>query len=168
MVGKRILVIGCPGSGKSCFARELAAMTGLALFHLDMLYWNADKTMVSNEVFHARLQKILEKDAWIIDGNYASTLEMRLNTCDTVFLLDYPAEICIEGVLARMHKPRPDLPWTETETDPEFMDFIRSFRQNVLPGMLEALKQHDDKHIIIFRTREEAQRHLDKIKEGFI
>lgn len=168
MADKRILVVGCPGSGKSCFARELSALMSLPLFHLDMLFWNADRTTVPHEVFLGRLQEILQRESWIIDGNYASTLEMRLNACDTVYLLDYPAETCLEGVLARMHKVRPDMPWVETETDPEFMDFIRNFRQDVLPGMLEELKRHNDKQIILFRTREEAQRYLDTIKEGFI
>ena len=84
---KRVIVIGCPGSGKSTFARALHDKTGLPLHHLDMMYWNADKTTVPKEVFRARLAELLTEDAWIIDGNYGSTMETRMAACDTVFFL---------------------------------------------------------------------------------
>ncbi|MBO5715969.1 MAG: adenylate kinase, partial [Clostridia bacterium] len=67
---KKIIVIGCPGSGKSVFSRALHNKTGVPLFHLDMMYWNADKTTVEKKVFLERLSVVLEKNEWIIDGNY--------------------------------------------------------------------------------------------------
>ena len=48
---KKIIVIGCPGSGKSTFSRELHERTRIPLYHLDMLFWNADKTTVEKSVF---------------------------------------------------------------------------------------------------------------------
>ena len=86
---KRVLIIGCPGSGKSTFAHALHMKTGLPLYHMDMLYWNADKTAVPRDVFDACLDRILHADAWILDGNYNRTMEMRFAACDTVFFLDY-------------------------------------------------------------------------------
>ena len=47
---KRVIIIGCPGSGKSTFARELHARTNLPLYYLDMLYWNADRTTGKLEI----------------------------------------------------------------------------------------------------------------------
>ena len=58
---KKIIVIGCPGSGKSTFARALHDKTGIPLYHLDMMYWNADKTTVEKSVFLERLSAVLEK-----------------------------------------------------------------------------------------------------------
>ena len=114
---KKVMVIGCPGSGKSTFCRALRDKTGLPLYYLDMLYWNADKTTVSRDVFCTRLAKILKTDAFIIDGNYASTMEMRLRACDTVFYLDYPLDVCLGGIQSRLGAPREDMPWIETEPD---------------------------------------------------
>ena len=66
---KKIIVIGCPGSGKSTFSRALHKITGIPIFHLDMMYWNSDRTIVPKSVFLERLNDVLEKSEWIIDGN---------------------------------------------------------------------------------------------------
>lgn len=160
---KRVLVIGCPGSGKSTFARALQSATGLPLYYLDMLNWNADKTTVDRQVFIDRLNKILPCDEWIIDGNYSFTLGMRLEYCDTVFLLDYPTEVCLAGVAARRGKSRPDMPWIEEQDDEEFLDFIRSFASDRLPQIKELLGNHPEKRVIIFNTREQSENYLDKL-----
>lgn len=89
---KRVLVIGCPGAGKSTFASRLRDVTGLSLYYLDMMWHKPDRTTVTREQFDARLQSILKRDAWIIDGNYARTLPQRLEYCDTVFFLDFPTD----------------------------------------------------------------------------
>lgn len=99
---KRVLVIGCPGSGKSTFARKLRDMTGLPLYYLDMLWHKPDQTTVSAEEFDASLQAILQHDRWIIDGNYQRTLEVRFEACDTVFLLDLPLPLCLESARSRI------------------------------------------------------------------
>lgn len=100
----KILVIGSPGAGKSTFARKLRNVTGLPLYYLDMLWHNPNRTNISREEFDARLSEIVKMEEWIIDGNYQRTLEMRLRECDTVFLLDYPLEICLLGAESRIGK----------------------------------------------------------------
>ena len=160
MTMQKILVIGCPGGGKSYFARALHAQTDIPLVHLDMLYWNADKTTVEKSVFLERLSTALARDAWIIDGNYASTLKERLSACDTVFFLDYPTEICLEGVRARRRQARPDLPWVEDGEDADFIDFIKHFSERQRPQMLELLAQYPDKTVITFTDRVQADAFL--------
>ena len=157
---KKIIVIGCPGSGKSTFSRELHEKTKIPLYHLDMLFWNADKTTVEKSVFLERLNELLDKDEWILDGNFNSTMELRMSRCDTVIFLDFPPDICLEGVRARRGKPRLDIPWIETEEDVEFMDFIRSFNQQRRPQILELLEKYKDKKIITFTSREEIENFL--------
>ncbi|EFG54838.1 hypothetical protein C5L18_001206 [Lactobacillus amylolyticus] len=82
---KRVLVLGCPGSGKSTFSRKLNQKTALPICYLDRLLWNSDKTTVSRDVFNQRLAKELQKPTWIMDGNYSFSLPMRLLRCDTIF-----------------------------------------------------------------------------------
>lgn len=159
---KKVIVIGCPGSGKSTFARALHEETSVPLYPLDMMYWNADRTTVEKSVFLERLTAVLERDEWIVDGNYASTMEMRLAACDTVFFLDYPLDVCLAGVRERRGKPRADMPWIEAEEDAEFIEFIKKFNEQQRPPILELLKKYHDKRIFTFQSRAQADEFMQK------
>ena len=158
---KKVIVIGCPGSGKSRLSRALHNKTGIPLYHLDMMYWNADKTTVEKSVFLERLSAVLEKDEWIIDGNYSSTMELRMAACDTVIFLDYPLDVCLDGIKERRGKPRSDMPWIETEEDTDFIEFIKNYNEQQKPKVLELLEKYSDKNIIIFKGREQADTFLN-------
>ena len=158
---KKVIIIGCPGSGKSTVSRTLHNKTGIPLYHLDMMYWNADKTTVEKSVFLERLSVVLEKDEWIIDGNYGSTMELRMAVCDTVIFLDYPLDVCLDGIRERRGKPRSDMPWIETEEDAEFIEFIKNYNEQQKPKVLELLEKYSDKNIVIFKSREEADAFLN-------
>ena len=157
---KKIIVIGCPGSGKSTLSRALHHKTDIPLYHLDMMYWNADKSTVEKSVFLERLSAVLEKDEWIVDGNYASTMELRIQACDTVIFLDYPLDICLNGIKERKGKARDDMPWIETEEDAEFIEFIQSYNENQRPRVMDLLEKYGEKNIIIFNSREQADEFL--------
>lgn len=159
---KRAVVIGSPGAGKSTFARRLRDETGLPLYYLDMLWHKADGTHVSREEFDAGLEGILRRERWILDGNYLRTLEPRLRACDTVFLLDCPAEICLSGARARVGRRREDLPWVERELDEEFRQWIVNFPREQLPRIYEQLEAHRaGREVFVFRSREEADAYFD-------
>jgi len=166
---KKVIVIGCPGSGKSTFARALHDITGLPLYHLDMMYWNADRTIVSQDVFRARLAETIKKDSWIIDGNYGSTIELRLQACDTVFFLDYPLDVCMDGIISRRGKERPDMPWIESEddVDEEFIEFVKNYNSENRPEVVALLEKHAYKEIIIFKSRSEADNFLRELEENY-
>lgn len=163
---KKVMVIGCPGSGKSTFSKKLQKATGLPLFHLDMIYWNADRTVVESTIFTEKLQDIMSQALWIIDGNYHSTIEVRLQACDTVFFLDYPVEVCLEGVQSRKGKARTDLPWIEPidEEDEGFITFINNYKDVNRPLVMDLLNTYTDKNIIIFKNRHEANQYIEAIQ----
>lgn len=166
MLGERVLVIGSPGGGKSTFARRLALLSGLPLTHLDMLFWNSDRTTVSKEEFRRRLDEVLQRERWLIDGNYSGTMEHRMEKCQTVFFLDFPVETCLEGVRARKGKERPDMPWIEQGEDPEFMEFIREFPEKRRPGILALQEKYSEKHWVVFHSRGEEEAYLRGFQEG--
>lgn len=158
---EKVIIIGCPGAGKSTFARKLKEKTGLPLFYLDMIWHKPDGTNISRDEFDGKIKGIMKKKQWILDGNYIRTLEMRLKECDTVFLLDYPLELCLEGASSRIGKERPDMPWIESELDLEFRQFIVDFPRDSLPKIYEFLKKYEkEKELHIFRKREDAEEYL--------
>ena len=161
---QKVIVIGCPGSGKSTFSKALHQKTTLPLVHLDNLFWNANKTTVEKSVFLEKLSHVLAQEQWIIDGNYASTMERRLQACDTVFFLDYPMEICLHGIAERKGKPRSDMPWVETADDEAFLEFIKNYAQNCRPQVLELLSRYAHKDIFVFTARTQADAFIAHIK----
>ena len=164
---ERILVIGSPGSGKSTFSRALAQRKQLPLVYLDRLFWNADKTTVDQAQFDQRLGEAMARtQAWILDGNYGRTLEMRLERCTQVFFLDLPVEVCLESVRARRGTVRPDMPWVETEEDPEFMEYIQTFPQQQRPKILELREKYGEKPWVVLRSRGQMDAYLRGLDAG--
>lgn len=161
---KRIMVIGCPGSGKSTLSRELHSKTGIPLYHLDMLNWNADRTTVEKSIFLKQLSNVLEKDEWIIDGNYGATMELRMQRCDTILFLDYPLDVCLDGISKRRGKPRSDIPWEEPEQDDEeFIKFIKNYNSQSRSQVMRLLEKYSHKNIVIFKGRNEANNFLSRV-----
>lgn len=161
---QKIIVIGSSGAGKSTFSRKLRDATGLPLHYLDMLWHRPDRTTIAREEFDRQLEQLLRQDRWIIDGNYQRTLEVRLQACDTVFLLDYPLRVCLAGAKNRVGQTREDMPWSETEFDPDFRQWIINFQQKQLPQIYELLEQYrEGKNIVIFRSRQEADDYLNTL-----
>ena len=130
-----------------------------------MMFWNDDRTTVTKELFIERLKKVMRNSKWIIDGNYGSTMEMRIKECDTVFFLDYPTNVCIEGIKSRKGQPRSDMPWIENgNTDEDFIDFIIKYNSESRPEVISLLEKYSTKNIIIFKTRTEAEEYLSALK----
>lgn len=161
---KKVIVIGCPGSGKSTFSRKLNRRTNIPLYYLDMIYHKPDRTTYTREEFDEKLSQIMEHHEWIIDGNYARTLPVRLEQCDTVFWLDYPLEVCLKGIEARRGKPRVDMPWIELEQDEEFIAYVKNFKNNNYPEMERLIEQSGEKEIHIFKSREMADKYLHELE----
>ena len=159
----RIAIIGCPGSGKSTFARKLHVKTGLPLVHLDNIWWKPDRTHITREEFDHRIAAILREDAWIVDGNYSRTVETRIAAADTVIFLDYAESVCMDGIRMRVGQTRDDMPWTEQTLDPELVALVKGFRTVQRPEILKLLDRYADREIHIFRTRAEADRWLEQL-----
>ena len=163
---EKIIVIGCPGSGKSTFSRKLNEIINIPLYHLDMMYWNKDKTIVEKTVFYENLDKVLQSDKWIIDGNYQSSMEKRMKQCDTIIFLDYSVDQCLEGIKERRGKERSDIPWVSHEDDLNFIEFIKNYNTNNKPIVLDLLKKYSNKNIYVFYNRDESEKFLNLLQNN--
>lgn len=110
---QRIILIGSAGSGKSTLARQIGAVLNLPVIHLDAFYWKPGWVETPRAEFEAVQRDLVAGDRWVIDGNYSSTLDLRLAVADTVIFLDMPRLLCVWSAIKRRIKyhgrTRPDL-----------------------------------------------------------
>jgi adenylate kinase family enzyme len=106
-VGRRVVVTGMAGAGKSTFSRALSARTGLPIVVLDVHFWLPGWREPTEAEWRAKQISLLAGDDWIADGNYHATLDLRLERADTVVFLDIRWWICAWRALVRGVRPRP-------------------------------------------------------------
>lgn len=139
---KKIAIIGSGGSGKTTLALTLGKELGLPVYHLDKLYWKPGWTKTPNNQWASIQKELCEKESWIIDGNYKSTLDIRLTACDTVIFLDVNRFICIYRAIKRTlaNKTRPDMAeGCEERFDFEFMKFLWDYPNKTRPQIMKKL-----------------------------
>ena len=165
---ERILIIGCPGAGKTTLALALKEKLGLPLVHLDQLWWKGNWENVTREEFDSRLAMALNMDRWIIDGNYSRTIEMRLQRCDTIIYLDFDRWQCLWGMFQRVicnyGKHRPDMGGNCKERfDWEFVKWIWNFNDQNRVRNYTWIAQAKHAKAIVLKNRKEVKRFLETL-----
>ncbi|MFD8491884.1 DNA topology modulation protein FlaR [Amycolatopsis sp. NPDC059657] len=142
---RRVVVLGCGGSGKTTLAVKLGRSTGLPTIHLDELFWNPGWVPTPKDEFVARQAEEAARDRWIIEGDYAGSLEIRAARADTVIFLDLPRRICLVRVILRRLRRRDGAgpaPGCPQKVDLEFLRWIWHWRRDRRPIALTKLKEH--------------------------
>lgn len=168
---KRILVIGPGGAGKSTFSTRLGELLRLEVIHLDSLYWKSGWIESDKADWATTVGRLLERETWVMDGNYSGTLASRIAACDTVMFLDLPRMTCIWRVFRRAlkyrNRTRPDMaPGCPEQLSLEFMLWIWDYPSKSRPKVLRLLDECDTNTTIIrLRTPNEIERFLDDLRE---
>ena len=168
---KRVLIIGSSGSGKSTLARHLGGKLQLPVVHLDRHYWHPGWVGTPNHEWQQTVSRLVQPEIWIIDGNYRSTLEMRLDAADSVVFLDLPPWICALRAIKRRiqyyNRPRPDIAegCKEPLLDPQLMQFLRhvlSYPERAKPYVMKQLNAiTDEKHVVLLQSAKDVNIFLD-------
>ena len=144
---QRVLIIGISGAGKSTFARALALRTGLPLIHLDREFWQPGWVVTQRAIWRPKVAALAAGDRWIMDGNYGSSLDLRLPRADKVFWFDYPKLKCVRRALWRSTvnygRVRNDLaPGCLEKFDAEFIRYIWNFNSLERHTISRAMKAY--------------------------
>ena len=166
---KRVMIIGCGGSGKSTLARMLGEKTGLPVVHLDQIWWSPGNWQhMERAEFDRLLIEEIEREKWILDGNFDRTMQLRLAKADTVIYLDFPFVIClfswIKRVIQNWGKARADMaPGCAEWFDPEFVKWLWGFNRKNRAKYYKLLSEQKGKNIYIFKNRHQVRKFLQSL-----
>lgn len=170
---RRVAVIGSGGSGKSTLARSLGQATGLPVIHLDREHWQPGWVEPTREQWHQTHAALIEKSAWIIDGNYGGEMQPRFAACDTVIFLDYSRWTCLVRVLKRwwMYRGggRPDMaPGCTEKLDFKFLRWVWNYPKRNRPRVLELAQQNARPGFRFIRltSPKKTQQWLERLQTG--
>jgi adenylate kinase family enzyme len=160
----RIAIIGCGGSGKSHLARQLGAMLGITPVHLDTLYYDKDWNPLPPEEFASLQAELVSPRRWVIDGNYASSLPIRLAAADTVIFLDLPARTCLGGIVQRRLRHgggQHDAIGVYDRITWGFIRYIVSYRKKMAPRVRSLIAEHaGHADVVVLASRRATRRYL--------
>ncbi len=154
----RILIIGCSGSGKSTLTRQLAERTGLPIIHLDKEYFAPGWQEPTTEVWRSRVTELVAREAWIMDGNFSGTFDLRMPRTEAVVFLNQPTWRCLWRVIVRTirhyGKVRPgSAPGCAERFDLPFLHYVLMYNRTRRPGILRQLAQQRDAGKLVYELR---------------
>ncbi|MEC5302211.1 DNA topology modulation protein [Staphylococcus shinii] len=159
----KIIVIGSSGSGKSTLSRELSHMLEIPVYHLDKLFWKPNWVMTTKDEQFKIQNSLLDKNEWIIDGNYTGILEERLLSADTIIFLNLPRRICYYRVFKRLlknfGKTRIDMGKDCKERiNLTFLKYIWNYPKYRKPFLLKKFRKlENEKKIFVLNSKKEIK-----------
>ena len=169
---RRILVLGSGGAGKSTFARKLSKILDLPVVHLDKHFWKSGWNPMDTKRWMQEVERLIEAEEWVMDGNYDGSLELRLSRTDAVFYLDFSTPLCLfracKRVFQYIGKSRPDMaPGCQERFSLEFLNWIATFRKNIRPRMLKLLSAKKGNFLLVtFNNPRQLDRYLEYLDEA--
>ncbi len=169
-IGRRVVVTGMAGSGKSTFSRSLAVKTGLPVIHLDLHFWKPGWVAPSEGEWRQKQRGLLAGDAWIVDGNYHGTLDLRLRRADTVVFLDIPWSVCagrafrggLRKLIGEMPEGCDDFAWRRLRDEWRLAVVIWRKRRSDPEREYEIISQHGQHAALyVLRSKRATKEFLD-------
>lgn len=166
----KIMIMGSAGAGKSTVARKLGEVYDVPVFHLDQCFWKPGWVMSTPEEQTEIHDKLMEKDDWIIDGNYSAFFETRAEHADKIIYLNVGRWQSFYRVLKRYFlnrgKTRIDMAeGCEEKLDWEFLVWIWNYHSKDKYKWMEKLESIEDREVIILQNTKALNEYLSNLKE---
>ncbi|MFH2038631.1 MAG: hypothetical protein ABIJ65_04275 [Chloroflexota bacterium] len=98
---QRTAVVGTSCSGKTTFARELAAILGVPHIELDALFWLPGWKETPIDEFRTRVEQETCSECWVVDGNYSQVRDIVWSQATGIIWLNYSFPLVFWQALKR-------------------------------------------------------------------
>jgi adenylate kinase family enzyme len=163
---KKVAIVGCGGSGKSHVARALGDVLDAPVTHLDAAFYDDEWNELPVEKFAAVQRDLVAQEKWVIDGNYNSTLQIRLEACDTVVLMDVSTPAALWGIFSRQlrhgagHKGN----GVHNRIHWGVIKYVATYRRKMRPRVMAKIDQFAAGHadVVLLTSRRQTRHWLRK------
>lgn len=168
---KKIIILGCPASGKTTLGIYLSEKFSIPLYHLDKIFW-VQKGGIKQDIFLEKQMEIMSREKWIIDGNFlrSTSYEVRLQNADTIIFFYLSKAVIFLRLIKRyfkyFNKKRPD---SSSESrfhiDWHIIKFIWNYPSDEEFNKISAFAQ--GKRVYIIRSLRDEIRLMEEIKSFY-
>lgn len=167
---RRIVITGCAGSGKSTLAQQLGAILNVEVIHLDALYWKPNWVKTPENEWQENIKGLLEREAWILDGNFSSSRKLRFDAADTIIFLDFPRYLCLLRIIKRRFQfrvqDRPDrAKGCSEQLNSYLLKHVWSFPSRLRPTLVKDVSDYSAKRkVIVLRSPSQTRKFLESVE----
>ncbi|MEA2535424.1 MAG: hypothetical protein QOJ93_3235 [Actinomycetota bacterium] len=129
----------------------------------DAVYFDDHWNPLPMERFEAVQRELVAGPRWVIDGNYNSTVQLRLEAADTVVFMDLPTHVCFWGILSRQlrhGRGQNDQNGVYNRITREVLRYVLGYRRKMRPRVLAKIDQHASGARVIALTSRRETRHF--------
>ncbi len=168
----RIAIVGAPGTGKTTLANILSEIYNIPATHIDGIHHLENWVIREQEERDKIILEIVQKDKWIIDGTYKSTIRARFERAELIIWLDFSTVAQIKGVMGRYLKnkgiEKPEIPGCKEKMDREFFNYVLKYNKNKRKFIVDNLNGIEKEKIIVFKNRHQVNSWIKKLKQNMI
>ena len=167
---KRIWIAGSAGSGKTTLSNLLGKKFNIPVYHRDLVTWDENDNIRSEEEQVLMLKEITKKETWIFDGARftASRVDGRLDRCDTIIYMNLNRFLCLYRGLKRAYLHSKDTTIQKEEKQPFRFEHIKGVLIDYPKKSKQRLNifceaQQRGINVIILNSRNEVASFCNKI-----
>ncbi len=160
----KVIIIGNCGAGKTTLAKQIARKTDLPLIHLDKEYYQAGWKRPEKDQWQKKVTELVSEPKWILDGNYISSLDIRLKEADMIIFLDINKWICLFSILKRIIQgnTRDDMALgCKERLDTEFLKYVWNYNRKIRPRVYDLLNNYKEPELIILNSRKKMRKYIN-------